>query len=397
MGIHGLAKVIADHAPAAIKEIPIKACFGRKVAIDASMSIYQFLIAVRQQDGMQLTNEAGETTSHLMGMLYRTVRMFENGIKPVYVLCPLLITFIHSAYRRFLVFDGKPPLLKSNELKKRGEKREGAEKAAAAAEEQGDTENFDKFSRRTVKVTREHNEDCKKLLKLMGVPYIEAPCEAEAQCAALAKAGKVYAAGSEDMDTLTFASPVLMRHLTFSEARKLPVMEITLSKVLEGLEMTMEQFIDLCILLGCDYCDSIRGIGPTRAVSLIKEHKSIEGVLAKLDKTKYPIPENWPFSEARQLFVKPDVTDVQDVDVKWGLPDEEGVVKYLVGEKGFSEDRVRSAISKLVKSKSVATQGRLGDYFKAVEKPSSSSQPAKRKSESKIGPAKKKVTTIKKK
>ncbi|KAJ3357790.1 Elongation of fatty acids protein 2 [Entophlyctis luteolus] len=305
------------------------------------MSIYQFLIAVRQQDGMQLTNEAGETTRYATVNATSSMLIPPNSVKVTLWECFIALSacskmesspFMYNPIRNQIP---SQRLLFFFQLKKRGEKREGAEKAAAAAEEQGDTENFDKFSRRTVKVTREHNEDCKKLLKLMGVPYIEAPCEAEAQCAALAKAGKVYAAGSEDMDTLTFASPVLMRHLTFSEARKLPVMEITLSKVLEGLEMTMEQFIDLCILLGCDYCDSIRGIGPTRAVSLIKEHKSIEGVLAKLDKTKYPIPENWPFSEARQLFVKPDVTDVQDVDVKWELPDEEGVVKYLVGEKGF--------------------------------------------------------------
>ncbi|KAI9348174.1 PIN domain-like protein [Obelidium mucronatum] len=381
MGIHGLSKVIADNAPAAMKEMPIKACFGRKVAVDASMSIYQFLIAVRQQDGMQLTNEAGETTSHLMGMLYRTVRMFENGIKPVYV------------------FDGKPPEMKSNELKKRGEKREGAEKAAAAAEEAGDAENFDKFSRRTVKVTKEHNDDCKRLLKLMGVPYIEAPCEAEAQCAILAKSGKVYAAGSEDMDTLTFGTPVLMRHLTFSEARKMPVMEIELSKVLEGLEMTMDQFIDMCILLGCDYCDSIKGIGPTRAVSLIKEHKNIETILKHIDKNKYTIPEDWPYKEARQLFLTPSVTEAVDLDVKWEAPDEEEVVKYLVGEKGFNEDRVRSAIQKLIKTRTGTTQGRLGDYFKPVEKPAGTSSAVKRKPDTKAasGPAKKKGGSFMKK
>ncbi|KAJ1556784.1 Elongation of fatty acids protein 2, partial [Cladochytrium tenue] len=201
----------------------IKACFGRKVAIDASMSIYQFLIAVRQGDGQQLTDQSGEVTSHLMGILYRTIRMCENGIKPVYV------------------FDGKPPQLKSNELKKRGIRREDAEKEAAKAEEAGDTEAFDKFSRRTVKVTKEQNDECKRLLKLMGIPYVEAPCEAEAQCAALAKSGKVYAAGSEDMDTMTFGSPILMRHLTFSEQKKLPVAVYDLNKVLAGLGMDMEQ------------------------------------------------------------------------------------------------------------------------------------------------------------
>lgn len=106
MGIHGLAKVIADHAPKAIKENVIGQYFGRKVAIDASMSIYQFLIAVRMESansnnvagGAVLTNDAGETTSHLMGIFYRTIRMMEHGIKPVYV------------------FDGAPPPLKSGEV-----------------------------------------------------------------------------------------------------------------------------------------------------------------------------------------------------------------------------------------------------------------------------------------
>ncbi|CEG68592.1 Putative Flap endonuclease-1 [Rhizopus microsporus] len=98
MGIKGLNQLISEHAPNAIKCYELKNFFGRKVAIDASMSIYQFMIAVRQQDGQVLQNEEGETTSHLMGMFYRTVRIVENGIKPVYV------------------FDGKPPTLKSGEV-----------------------------------------------------------------------------------------------------------------------------------------------------------------------------------------------------------------------------------------------------------------------------------------
>ena len=80
MGIKDLSKLIADVAPKSIKESEIKHYFGRKVAIDASMSLYQFLIAVRS-DGAQLTNADGETTSHLMGTFYRTIRMIDNGIK----------------------------------------------------------------------------------------------------------------------------------------------------------------------------------------------------------------------------------------------------------------------------------------------------------------------------
>lgn len=71
--------------------------------------------------------------------------------------------------------------------------------------------------------------------------FIQAPSEAEAQCAELARGGKVFAAGSEDMDTLTFSAPILLRHLTFSEARKMPISEINLQRALEGLDMNMSQ------------------------------------------------------------------------------------------------------------------------------------------------------------
>lgn len=289
MGIKGLNAVIADNAPNAIKALEIKSFFGRKVAIDASMSLYQFLIAVRQSDGQQLQSETGETTSHLMGMFYRTLRIVDNGIKPLYV------------------FDGAPPKLKSGELAKRIARNAQASADAAEAKETGTAEDVDKFSRRTVRVTKQHNEEAKLLLKLMGIPYIEAPCEAEACCARLAQAEKVYAAASEDMDTLCFNAPVLLRHLTFSEARKEPISEISLSKALEGLMMDMDQFIDMCILLGCDYCDPIRGIGPKKALELVREHKNIENILESLKGSKYEVPEDWPFKDARELFKNPEV------------------------------------------------------------------------------------------
>lgn len=328
MGILGLSKLVADVAPNAIKENEIKNYFGRKVAIDASMSLYQFLIAVRSE-GNQLTNAEGETTSHLMGTFYRTIRMIDNGIKPVYV------------------FDGKPPTMKSGELEKRTEKRQEAEKALEKAKETGDDEEVDKQNRRLVKVGKSHVADCKKLLELMGVPYVQAPCEAEAQCAELVKNGKVYAVGTEDMDALTFGSNVLLRHLTMSEARKMPIKEFYYDKILEGFEMNKEQFVDLCILLGCDYCDKIRGIGPKNAIKLIQEHKSIEKVLEVIDQKKFTVPENWVFKGARQLFHEPEVTPAAEIELKWEKPDEEGLVKFMSEENGFAEDRIRNGAKKV--------------------------------------------------
>lgn len=373
--------LLKENAPLASKSNEIKTFFGRKVAIDASMCLYQFLIAVRQQDGQQLTNDDGETTSHLMGMFYRTLRMIDNSIKPCYV------------------FDGKPPVLKGGELEKRLARREQATKNIEALKESGTAEELAKFERRTVKVTREQNEEAKKLLDLMGIPYVNAPCEAEAQCAELAKGGKVYAAASEDMDTLCYKTPFLLRHLTFSEQRKEPIQEIDVAKVLEALEMDQKQFVDLCILLGCDYCESIRGVGPVSALKLIKEYGTIEGVLEFIKSnpdSKYKIPEDWPYEGARELFLNPDVIPAKDVELKWREPDEAGLLKFMVEEKGFSEERIKSGIERLKKGLKTTSQGRLDGFFKVRPKTPEELAKAKKKRQAEEA-AKKKGKKLKKK
>lgn len=352
-------KLLADNTPRAMKEQKFESYFGRKIAIDASMSIYQFLIVVGRSGTEMLTNEAGETTSHLVGMFSRTIRLLEAGIKPVYV------------------FDGKPPDLKKQELAKRYSRREDATAGLAAAEESGNVEDIEKFSKRTVKVTQQHNSDCKKLLTLMGVPVVEAPSEAEAQCAALCKSDQVYGVASEDMDSLTFGAPKFLRHLMDPSSKKIPVMEIEVGKVLEDLELTMDQFIDLCILCGCDYCDSIRGIGPQTALKLVRQHGSLESILENINKERYQIPDEWPYQEARRLFKEPLVLTGDDQpEIKWGPPDEEGLIEFLVDQNGFNKDRVTKAIEKIKAAKNKSSQGRLESFFKPV---ANTSAPAKRK------------------
>ncbi|KAL8451190.1 hypothetical protein Emag_002864 [Eimeria magna] len=231
--------------------------------------------------------------------------MLEQGIRPVYV------------------FDGTAPEQKAAELEKRRERREEAEALAAAAKESGDREELRKQLARTVRVSPQQNQEVQQLLQLLGLPVVIAPGEAEAQCAELAKSGKAWAAATEDADALTFGTPILIRNLTFSDSstssgskaaaagpgngggssasspgsKTHPVLSIHLAKVLEELKLSMDQFIDFCILCGCDYCGTIRGVGAKTAYTLIKQHGCIEqdrsfnearvdGYLARLRKAR---------------------------------------------------------------------------------------------------------------
>jgi flap endonuclease-1 len=374
------------------------------------MAIYQFLIAVRQSNATNpaavLTNADGETTSHIQGMFNRTIRFLTEGVRPVYV------------------FDGKPPNIKSHELVKRREKREKAEKELAKAKEEGDIENQEKQAKRLVRAGQKENDDCKRLLRLMGVPVVEAPCEAEAQAASLGIEGKVWGVGTEDMDALTFRTPILLRKMTFANASKSTLQQMDYKKALDGLGLTQAEFVDLCILLGCDYCDSIRGIGPKTALKLIRQHGSIEEILKNLDRKKYTVPDDWVphekqqeksqdegeereeeendddkeekeeidsdksntesnekqekdkeeeeevvepiYVKARGLFNNHEVK--KDVELKWKPCQAEELTKFLVDEMGFSPERVQSNIAKLQKAFKATSkpQQRMDSFFKPV-------------------------------
>ena len=156
------------------------------------------------------------------------------------------------------------------------------------------------------------------------------------------------------------------------------------------------QFIDLCILLGCDYVDPIPKVGPNTALKMIREHGTLEKVVESIQKdvkSRYTIPADWPFQDARELFFHPDVRAAEDpqCDFKWEGPDVEGLVQFLVTEKGFSEDRVRNAAARLQKNLKTAQQARLEGFFKPVAKTEQEKASLKRKAETKVEEHKKKV------
>lgn len=305
---------------------------GKSIAIDAYNALYQFLAIIRQPDGTPLKDHTGRVTSHLSGLLYRTANLVEMGIKPVYV------------------FDGTPPALKEVEIKRRMRVKEAATIKYERALKAGRVEEAHKYAQATSRLRDYMTEDSKRLLDHMGIPWIQAPSEGEAQAAYIAKKRDTHFCASQDYDSLLFGAPMLVRNVTLSGRRKLPgkkvyievVPEIVdLNQVLGELGVTHEQLVDIGILVGTDYNpDGIKGIGPKTALKLIKEHGSIEKV-PNLDEAGFPVPPK----HIRRIFLQPKVTD--NYELEWRKPDAEDVVDFLCGERDFSEDRVKKAIEKM--------------------------------------------------
>lgn len=260
--------------------------------------------------------------------------------------------------------------MKSGELEKRSERRKEAQESLNKAVEAGNEEDIAKFNKRLVRVTQKHNDDCKKLLRLMGLPVIEAPCEAEAQCAQLCKDGKVHAVATEDMDALTFATPRLIRHLSSGSGEA--TQEYNLEKILKGLELNShDEFIDLCILMGCDYCDSIKGIAGKKGLDLIRKHHTIEKIIDQLP-NKDNVPEDWDLETVRRLFTAPLVTKSEEFSeefLKIRDIDEEGIIEFLCKENGFDEKRVRNAIERCKAAKPKSAQTRIDSFFQLKAPP----------------------------
>ena len=306
---------------------------GKTVAIDAFNAIYQFLSIIRQPDGTPLMDGSGRVTSHLSGLFYRTSNLIEMGIKPIYV------------------FDGVPPQFKREVIERRHQVKVQAQVHYEKAVVKGDKPKMRLFAQATTTMKDYMKTDSQRLLELMGLPWIQAPSEGEAQAAHMTCRGEADYCASQDYDSLLFGAPLLLRNVTISGRRKLPSKNvyvdivpetIVLKDVLRDLDVTYEQLIDIGILIGTDFNpDGIKGLGPKTALKLIKQHGKLENALPYIKNAQFPHPPE----EIREIFLHPSVTD--NYEVEWREPSVDGIVDFLVREKDFSEDRVRKAVERM--------------------------------------------------
>ena len=314
-------------------KVDFKSLSGKSVAIDAYNTLYQFLAIIRQPDGTPLKDRSGRITSHLSGLLYRTANLVEMGIKVAYV------------------FDGVPPALKEVEIKRRAKVKAEALVKYERALQEGKVEEARSYAQMTSRLKDYMAEDSKRLLNELGVPWIQAPSEGEAQAAYLTRKGATDYCGSQDYDSLLFGATALVRNVTISGRRKIPRKNVyvevapeimKLDHVLKELEISRQQLIDVAILVGTDFNpDGVKGIGPKTALKLIKKHGSIEEAVTELKDAEFPVEPQ----RIREIFLNPKVRD--DYKLDWGEPDVDGVVEFLCRERDFSEDRVRKALGKM--------------------------------------------------
>ena len=313
------------------KKISFEDLSGKKVALDAYNALYQFLTVIRDSAGNPLRDRKGNVTSHLSGLFYRTVNLIEYGIEPVYV------------------FDGKSPEKKLREIARRRKIREESKLKYLKALEEGKLEEARRYAAAAAILEDYMVEDAKRLLRLLGIPVIQAPAEGEAQAAYLAIKGDTWASGSQDYDSLLFGSPRVVRNITLTGKVHYPSKGISvklepelveLENLLKEHKITREQLVDIGILVGTDYNEGVKGIGPKRALELIRRYGKIEripGIEKMIDLKEV--------EEVREIFLNPKVTD--DYDVSRGQLDEEGVIRFLCDERDFSEDRVRRALDRI--------------------------------------------------
>ena len=332
--------------PLIVKRVTsLEALGGRSMAVDAFNVLHQFLALIRTRDGTPLSDPQGRVTSHLVGLVFRTTRLIAD----------------HRMSLVF-VFDGRPPQLKRGEVEKRRALRRRAEEEYAEAVAAGDLARAHSKAVQTGRLTREMVEDSKRLLDLLGVPWVQAPSEGEAQAAYMALRGDVWASSSRDYDSLLLGAPRLVRYLTIQgqewlpskgRARKLEPEVIDLEEFLGYHGITREQLVDLGILVGTDFNDGIKGIGPKTALKLVGTHGRLEDMP---EKVASKLPEEYP--EIRRLFLEPDVTD--EYSIAPGELDGEGLLGFLCDERGFSRERVESVIERIEHSKK---QKSLSDWL----------------------------------
>ena len=287
---------------------------GKKIACDMSNILYQFLTAIRKNNGDFIKNKDDKIISHLYGLFFRICFFIKNGILPIFV------------------FDGTPPSFKSNTLKYREYQKKKAEYLKDISLLKGKNNDYIKYLKRCSYITDEIIYSSKSLLKYMGIPFIQSPSEGEAQAAHMEIVNDVDFVLSQDYDTMLFGAENVIRNLTVYNKNQQNSYEIlSLSSNLNNLGITREQFIDLCICIGTDFNEGFPKVGCKTALKLIKKYSSLKNIYLK-KYSNLDIDIEYLY-DVKNFFLNPPV--LKNYQYKFIEPKYNKLIDFLCYENNF--------------------------------------------------------------
>lgn len=341
MGIKGLRDLLKKQLPSYEEKVPMKDFENKKIVVDASLFICMYKAARKE--------------------------MYEEAFMTLFT--ALLEHNIHPTF----VFDGQSPKEKSNEKRKRAEKKDAS--IARVKKLESDLEEYKKtgeisqalqdingkvitsqiirrgsslegsstkFSVSKVKqyieklrsnilhITDSDFKNVQELLTMFGIPYITASGEAEILCAELVKRGVADAVMTKDTDVLACCVPIMLYDVDLGTKE---FTQIRIDTILSGLGLDEASWLDLCIMCGTDFNDNIPRTGPLTSLNYIKKYKNIETIgelVTKVDKqTKQKVKLDisvLAHEKTRELFKCDDTPETLEPTTK---PDLEKIERFI--------------------------------------------------------------------
>ncbi len=324
MGIRSLTQTVKKYSINSIDNNNLYKLSGKKVAVDASLIIYQQLLG----NNKLFRNEDGKITNHIVGLFYKIINYMSLNIELIFV------------------FDGVPPENKKECIQKRKVKSLEAKELSQNADNYEDKVKYEKQS---IRLTKEMITDTKNLLKFLGISYIQLDIgEAEAYASELCRIGYVDYLLSEDMDSLVYGCPRLIRNCIDRTLKRKGVVSIFhYDRIINDLNLTEDQFIEFCIFCGCDYCEPIPKVGNITALKLFHKYKTINEIIQH---TEYIFPENYlnNFLSAKENFLAlRNKINTNELNIHRSQLNIFELEKFLLGEIQINEKKYRNTIKKL--------------------------------------------------
>jgi len=327
----GLVSGLRQYIP--VNEISVDDLRGKRLAVDIFNSLYQFLSAIRDSKG-ELLKRDDVVVSHLYGIMWKYGYLLSRGAKLIFV------------------YDGSPDEAKRETLSFRKQEKQIAEEEFEKALEEGDYEKSKMLGKRTSYVDSEIIRTSKELAHILGIDYMDAKEEGEAQAVELVKEGLADYVVTQDYDAIAFNCENIIRNLGVrSHGKYINPNIVSSSKVFKSLGLSYKQFLYFIYMTGTDFNYGIKNVGVKRAISIASKSDNDESLMNNLIESGY-ITASEKENRVAELnyvlnkFENPAVYKNNEINIIKGKFNKQAVIDYL-SKLNFNIDRFMPMLERI--------------------------------------------------